>query len=593
MCGIVGYLGQQNARPIVIGGLRRLEYRGYDSAGVSLFDPQRGRHRVFKEKGTIDNLEHILDVGTTHVGIGHTRWATHGRVTRENAHPHVSQEGRFIVVHNGVIDNHHALKKRYLDGLSLDGDTDTEVVANLIEAFARKLPVETALREVLKELEGSFALLVVDASDPTRMYAAKHKSPLLIGTAEDGITVGSDLMALIDVADAYLALQDGTFVRIEAQSFRVHDLEGRPLEYTLEPIEHDVIDPEKGEYEHFMLKEIHEQPAVIRRLVGEYLEGSAFRFNEALLDKLKGASRVHILAAGTSMHAGLIARTAFERIANLPAEVHIASEFAYHPPLLSDAPYFVLISQSGETADLRACLQRIQSSGHPSLTITNVPTSTLAREADDYLEIHAGPEIAVASTKAYTAQITVLLLLAHALGGRPAAVKEELAKAAHAIEGLLDDQKRMQELVKPLAEREHAFYIGRGLDYAVGLEAALKLKEISYIHTEGFAAGELKHGTLALIEEGTPVIALLTSPHIAENTRNSIAEVESRGARTLIISTREVARAEDDVILEPLDPLFAPLVSVVPTQLVAYYAALKRGHDIDKPRNLAKSVTVE
>ncbi len=594
MCGIVGYLGNGNAKEIVLDGLERLEYRGYDSAGVGLFDSERKTYRIFKEKGRIDDLKRVINTESAAAGIGHTRWATHGKVTKENAHPHTSRNGRFIVVHNGVVDNFRALRSEYLDAFRLESETDTEIIANLFEVFAAALPVQDAIREGLKRLEGSYALLIMDREDSGTVYAAKHKSPLLIGSAHSGVVAGSDLMALADHADAYLALEDGTFAELRPDGFSLYDLNGGALDYTLREMDAEVVESDKGAYPHYMLKEIHEQPIILRRILDAYTdEEERPDFPNSVLETIRKSGRIHILAAGTSMHAGLVAKPLFETLTEKPAEVHVASEFAHHTPLIDSDSLFILISQSGETADLRACLNRLKDEGYPTLTVTNVRTSTLAREADAFVEIHAGPEIAVASTKAYSAQIAVLSLLAHAAGASGMPMKREISNIAQSIEKFLEQADAVHDHVKSMLEgKSHAFYIGRGVDHAVALEASLKLKEISYIHTEGLAAGELKHGTLALIEEGTPVFALISQPSTALHTQSSISEIESRGGRVLTIGTEDVAE-EAHIALRKTHPLLAPLVLVVPAQLIAYYAALELGNDIDKPRNLAKSVTVE
>ncbi|MFP4078046.1 MAG: glutamine--fructose-6-phosphate transaminase (isomerizing) [Candidatus Izemoplasmataceae bacterium] len=593
MCGIVGYIGDKNAQNIVMDGLRRLEYRGYDSAGITLFDPNKNEHLIIKRKGRIKTLEKDLPTLMAPVAMGHTRWATHGRVSEENAHPHTSSSGRFVVVHNGVVDNHTELRKLYLQDTDFQSQTDSEVIVELIDHFSRTMPVESALRRTLSLLNGSYALLVMDMEDPWTLWGAKFKSPLLLGKGNEGMVIGSDMMALIDAADNYLALDDETIVRIDKKNFTVYNLSGEVLPYKLSPLELDHFDTDKGEFEHYMLKEIHEQPAVIRRIIGEYFNETHIRIDEGLIEGIAQKDRIYILAAGTSMHAGLVGKTIMERLTDLPVEVHVASEFAYDMPKLTKNPQFILISQSGETADLRACLVNIKKTGHPTLTLTNVTTSTLAREADACLSIHAGPEIAVASTKAYTAQIAVLAILAYALSAQSFDLKRELSEVAIAMENFLSQAHGLEEKVKSLLTKRNAFYIGRGLDYKVCMEAALKLKEISYIQTEGFPAGELKHGTIALIEEDTPVIAIISSAKTSENTRSNLSEVESRGAKTFVVSLEGVARDDDGVILDDVNPLLSPLLTVIPTQLIAYYAALHRDLDIDKPRNLAKSVTVE
>ncbi len=593
MCGIVGYIGYDNARTIVMNGLRRLEYRGYDSAGVSLYNPKTETFELIKKKGRIATLEAALPLYETPIAIGHTRWATHGRVSEENAHPHTSSSGRFTIVHNGVIDNHLDLRKRYLKDVTFKSETDSEVIACLIEYFSSTMSTEASIRKTLSVLEGSYALLVMDSDDPWTMFGAKNKSPLLLGKGEKGMVIGSDMMALIDVADNYLALDDLTMVRMDQKNFTLDNLEGEVLPYTLSELELDAFDSDKGEFDHFMMKEIHEQPAVLRRIIGEYFNETHIRIDDALIESMASRDRIYILAAGTSMHAGLVGKNLIESLTDIPVEVHVASEFAYDPPKLTKNPQFILISQSGETADLRACLMNIKKENLPTLTITNVKTSTLAREADAYLQLFAGPEIAVASTKAYTAQIAVLAILAYALSAQTFDLKRELSEVAIAMEDFLSKSDTLEEDVKTLLTKRNAFYIGRGIDYKVCMEAALKLKEISYIQTEGFAAGELKHGTIALIEEDTPVIAIIANKKTSENTRSNLSEVESRGALTYTIALESVARDDDDVVLGNVSPLLSPLITVLPTQLIAYYAALHRNLDIDKPRNLAKSVTVE
>lgn len=594
MCGIVGYLGDKNAKDIVLNGLKKLEYRGYDSAGISLFNKQTKDHLLIKVKGRIDALEKRIKLKESPVAIGHTRWATHGKVNQENAHPHMSFSGRFIVVHNGVIDNYKHLKKTYLSEKTFQSETDTEVIAFLIDHFtSESIPADKAILKTLRLLEGSYALLVIDRKHPQRLYAAKHKSPLLMGKSDHGMLIASDMMALLPEANQYVALEDETFVTIHQDAFTIFNLNEEMQPYQMEPIDMDDMSSEKGAFDHFMLKEIHEQPAVIRKILAQYFDKQTVVLDETMLKTIKAHDRIHILAAGTSMHAGLVAKHLLEDWAGMPTEVHIASEFAYDRPLLRGKPFFIMISQSGETADLRACLTRLKADHHTVMTVTNVRTSTLAREADMVLSIHAGPEIAVASTKAYTAQIAVLAILSYALSKQTFDLKAELSKVASAMDSLLEKHQDFKPLVESLLNKRHCFYIGRGLDYMVALEAALKLKEISYIQTEGFAAGELKHGTIALIEEGTPVIALISQHKTAPLTRSNLNEVKSRGAKTLSIVVESLKENGEDMLIPDVNPSLAPLLMVIPTQLVAYYAALIKDYDIDKPRNLAKSVTVE
>lgn len=593
MCGIVGYIGNKEAKEVILDGLKRLEYRGYDSAGMSLFNMRQQIFDVYKDQGRVDKLaESVLRSPRSNIGIGHTRWATHGKVNKENAHPHYSQSRRFIIVHNGVIENYQHLKDQYLQGQIFKSETDTEVIAQLIETFSNTLTIENAILTTLRLLRGSYALLILDQQNPEIVYAAKYKSPLLVGKGPEGVTIASDLMALIGYSEYYLPLEDKTFIVAKRENVLLYDINHQPIKANFKVIDMTNDDVERGEYAHFMLKEIHEQPSVIRRIASNYFDNNQSQINLDILNDIKKSDRIYILAAGTSMNAGLIGKNLFEKLAKIPVEVHIASEFAYQQPLLSKNPFFILVSQSGETADLRACLVNIKADEYKILTITNVATSTLAREANYFLEIYAGPEIAVASTKAYVAQVAVLAILAYELSNKDFSMVEALTKVALSIENFLNDE-HMLDMTRYILTHRNAFFIGRGLDYFVGLEAALKLKEISYIQTEGFAAGELKHGTIALIEEGTPVIAIISDPKISHNTRSNLNEVIARGARTIKIVMSNVKENGDEVILDEVHPLLTPMVMVVPTQLLAYYAALERSYDIDKPRSLAKSVTVE
>lgn len=594
MCGIVGYIGTKEARTVIFHGLKRLEYRGYDSAGIAVHNCDDNSFHVYKDKGRVAHLEEITDFSyPSCLGIGHTRWATHGEPNQLNSHPQTSNTGRFFVVHNGVIDNYKELISTYLNESIFTSETDTEVIAHLIERFSYKMNVSEAIRKTMSLLEGSYALAIIDTYNPYRMYAAKNKSPLLIGISDDGVVVASDVMACVGYSDRYVPLEDKTFVEIDGATYSIRDIIGKEVEHEERPIEVDYYDIEKGEFSHFMLKEISEQPAVIRNIIATYFDGDKVTLNGDISSAIKESDRLYIIAAGTSMNAGFVGKDLFEKMAGIPTEVHIASEFAYNMPLLSKKPLFIFISQSGETADLRAVLVNIKAKGFRSMTITNVKTSTLAREADHFVEIHAGPEIAVASTKAYTAQIAILSILAYGLSDQRIDLRKELSKVAISIENIIDRREYIERLVAEYLTKRNCFYIGRGLDYHSCLEASLKLKEISYIQTEGFAAGELKHGTIALIEKDTPVIAIISQRAIAKNTRSNLNEVKSRGAKTLVISTRSVHEADDQIVVDDVFELLSPILTVVPAQFIAYYAALQRGYDIDKPRNLAKSVTVE
>ncbi|WP_150888575.1 glutamine--fructose-6-phosphate transaminase (isomerizing) [Staphylococcus auricularis] len=601
MCGIVGYIGYENAKELLLTGLEKLEYRGYDSAGVAVVNDD-GTH-VFKEKGRIAELRKIADEdeadGT--VGIGHTRWATHGTPNYENAHPHQSSSARFTLVHNGVIENYEELKSEYMPDTEVVSDTDTEVIVQLIEHFSNEgLSTEEAFTKVVSLLDGSYALGLLDSNDRDTLYVAKNKSPLLIGVGDGFNVIASDALAMLQATNEYKEIHDHEIVLVKRDSVTIKDQQGNVQDRETYITEIDASDAEKGVYDHYMLKEIHEQPAVMRRIIQEYQdENGNLKIDQDIVNDVAEADRIYIIAAGTSYHAGLVGKEFIEKWAGVPTEVHVASEFVYNMPLLSEKPLFIYISQSGETADSRAVLVETKKLGHKSLTVTNVAGSTLSREADHTLLLHAGPEIAVASTKAYTAQIAVLSILSQVVAqarGKEVDVEllRELAKVTTAMESVVDDAEYMEQIAKDyLATTRNAFYIGRTIDYNVSLESALKLKEISYIQAEGFAGGELKHGTIALIEEGTPVFALATQEGVNGSIRSNVQEVVTRGAHTCIVSMEGLDKEGDTYVIPHVHELLTPLVSVVVFQLIAYYAALHRDLDVDKPRNLAKSVTVE
>lgn len=600
MCGIVGYIGENDSKEILLKGLERLEYRGYDSAGIAVRNGEG--ITVFKEKGRIADLRAIVSdevVGTT--GIGHTRWATHGKPNKVNAHPHQNTSDRFTIVHNGVIENYHHLQRDYLAGVEMESDTDTEVIVQLIGKFVEEgMTTKEAFSKTLTLLKGSYAIALLDAEEAQTIFVAKNKSPLLVGLGDGFNVVASDAMAMLQVTDQFVELMDKEIVIVRKESVEISTLEGEVIKRAPFKAEIDMSDIEKGTYPHYMLKEIDEQPAVMRKIVQAYQNGEdKLTIQPKILEAMKDADRIHIIAAGTSYHAGLIGKEYIEKMAGIPVEVHVSSEFGYNMPLLSEKPLFIFISQSGETADSRQVLVKIKELGHPSLTITNVAGSTLSREADHTLLLYAGPEIAVASTKAYTAQIAVLSIL----GAVTAESKgidigfdliQELGIVANAIQAQVDMKDEMEEIAREfLSTTRNCFFIGRVMDYFVGLEGALKLKEISYIQAEGFAGGELKHGTIALIEEGTPVIALATQEAVNLNIRGNVKEVAARGANPCIISMEGLQEDGDRLVLPKVHELLTPLVSVIPLQLISYYAALHRDCDVDKPRNLAKSVTVE
>ncbi|MBO0962443.1 glutamine--fructose-6-phosphate transaminase (isomerizing) [Neobacillus sp. MM2021_6] len=600
MCGIVGYIGNNDSKEILLKGLEKLEYRGYDSAGIAVKN-EKGIH-VFKEKGRIADLRMIVDKDVmANIGIGHTRWATHGVPSQVNSHPHQSATGRFTLVHNGVIENYDLLKREYLTNVHFISETDTEVIVQLIELFVNEgLEVIEAFRKTLTLLHGSYAIALLDEQNGETIYVAKNKSPLLVGLGTDFNVVASDAMAMLQVTNQYVELMDKEIVLVTKDAVTIQNLNGDIISREPYTAELDASDIEKGTYPHYMLKEIDEQPLVMRKIIQTYQnEQGQLVIDPEIITAMNESDRVYIIAAGTSYHAGLVGKQFIESMAKLPVEVHISSEFVYNMPLLTKKPLFIFITQSGETADSRAVLVKVKEMGYRTLTITNVPGSTLSREADYTLLLHAGPEIAVASSKAYTAQLAVLAILAEVTAKSQGITVDfdlihELGIIANAMEVLCDSKELFEHISREfLSVTRNAFFIGRGVDYYVCLEGALKLKEISYIQAEGFAGGELKHGTIALIEEGTPIIALATQESVNLSIRGNVKEVVARGANPCIISMKGLEMDEDSFVIPEVHELLTPLISVIPMQLIAYYAALHRDCDVDKPRNLAKSVTVE
>jgi glucosamine--fructose-6-phosphate aminotransferase (isomerizing) len=600
VCGIVGYIGEQYAQDILLAGLEKLEYRGYDSAGIAMLNEQ-GIH-VFKEKGRIESLREAIHLELeASVGIGHTRWATHGGPSRVNAHPHQSMSGRFTIVHNGVIENYKELKREYLQNTDQISETDTEIVVQLIEKFfAEGLSVEKAIRTTLQMLKGSYAIAVLFHEDKDTIFVAKNKSPLLVGLGDTFNVIASDAMAVLKLTNQFVEIMDTEMVMVRKDGITIKNLNGESLERKPFIAKLDASEIDKGPYKHYMLKEIDEQPVIIRHLISKYQDDQgSIAIDPTIRRAIAEADRVYIIACGTSYHAGLVGKRLLEKLANTPVEAHVASEFLYNPPLLSERPLFIFISQSGETADSRGVLVKVKELNHPTLTITNVPGSTLTRESDYTLLTYAGPEIAVASTKAYTAQIAVLALLAFDCAQTKGIHLDidpfyELSLVANAMETLINAKETIEEIVWTyLSMSRNCFFIGRGMDYYIGLEGALKLKEVSYIQAEGFAGGELKHGTIALIEQGTAVIALSTQREINANIRSNAQEVMARGANVCMISMEGLEESQDALAIPKVHANLTPLVSIIPLQLIAYYAAYFRGCDIDKPRNLAKSVTVE
>ncbi|HEY3314367.1 MAG TPA: glutamine--fructose-6-phosphate transaminase (isomerizing) [Bacillota bacterium] len=612
MCGIVGYVGPKPALPVLIEGLRRLEYRGYDSAGVAVLVDHR--IEVRKTVGRLSALEKKLDGDkpTGQTGIGHTRWATHGRPSDVNSHPHADCSGRFVVVHNGIIENFRPLKEWLVsEGHIFRSETDTEVVPHLIEHYYTG-DLTAAAREAASRLRGSFALVIASTEEPEKLIAIRKDSPLVVGLGEGENFIASDVPAILEHTRRTYVLEDGDVAEVTADEVTVTDLKGEPRKKKPFVVKWDPVQAERGGYEHFMLKEIHEQPKAFRdTLTGRVaMDRKSVKLDGLKLtpEKIRGLKKVFITAAGTAYHAGLVGKNLFERLARLPVEVDLASEYRYRDPILNPEEMMVIVvSQSGETADTLAAMRESQARGVHALAVTNVVGSSVARDADDVIYTWAGPEIAVASTKAYTTQILVLSLLAVHFGQirgtltaeQAHAILSELAELPQKAEEILGHEQAIADFAQKCAAWHDVFFIGRGLDYAVSLEGQLKLKEISYIHAEAYAAGELKHGTLALVVEGVPVIALSTQKNLREKMISNIREVKARDAFVLGIApegsgAEEMAHHCDQVIPIPeTDGLVAPALAVIPLQLLAYYAAIARGCDVDKPRNLAKSVTVE
>lgn len=596
MCGIVAYLGQEAASPILLRGLEKLEYRGYDSAGIFVGEAA-GKGHLIKRSGPLKNLRQALPEALPgQVGLGHTRWATHGEPSEANAHPHVSADGRLVLVHNGVVDNYQALRAQYLPDLQLKSSTDTEVLVNLIAHFkAAGETTQEALRLALNEVQGSYALALLDIAKPDELWVAKRRSPLLIGLGEDFKTVVSDALATDDLTIDYIELEDNDMAQLTRETCQIWSASREVVSRPLLQVKPSGLAVDLAQYDSYMAKEIAEEPAVIKRLCEKYLGQESYHFQADLLNTMQASDRLYFVACGTSWHASLLAARYLEAALDIPAEVHLASEFSYYPPRLSARPFFIFLSQSGETADTLQVQGKIASLKAPSLAVTNAQNSSLARQATFVLPLYAGPEIAVASTKAYVAQVFLFQVLAACLKKNPVPVfREQAASLIAGMETILQEAERFQQLARRyFTGQEAAFYIGRGLDQFTSYEAALKLKEISYLYAEGFAAGELKHGSIALIQAGLPVIAILTEGKTSEVLRSNIEEVKTRGAHVLTIASQALAQENDTIILPPVAAGFEPLLSILPTQYLAYEVAKLRGLNVDKPRNLAKSVTVE
>ena len=611
MCGIVGYVGTQEAAPILLDGLRRLEYRGYDSAGMAVCGPEG--LQVCKTRGRLQALADLTEEGRTltgTLGVGHTRWATHGEPNDINAHPQVSQSGLFAVVHNGIIENYALLRARLTaKGYTFRSETDTEVVAQLLDYYyAASRDVFEAVNSMLSAVEGAYALGIVCADAPDRLIAARKDAPLLLGYGDGENFIASDVTALLRHTRDIVYMDDGELAIVTCGGIRIYDERRRPIEKEHHHIDWDVDAAEKGGYDHFMLKEIYEQPdAIARAITGRIRDGRVVLSDLTMTDReIRELGRVCIVACGSSYHVGMVGKYVLERLLRRPVEVSLASEFRYSDPIVGKGDLVIVISQSGETLDSMAALREAKKRGARILSIVNVVGSSIARESHDVLYTWAGPEIAVATTKAYSTQMVVLNLLGLYFGDILGTVDFDTYTAmVQGIEALpaqmahiLSDTAEIQAAARELAGHEQIFFIGRNLDYALSLEGSLKLKEISYIHSEAYASGELKHGTISLIEEGTPVIAAATYMPLFDKAMSNVVEVQARGARVLALTTetgaeRMHSRVARVLTVPETETMLLPQLGVVPLQLLAYYIALVRGCDIDKPRNLAKSVTVE
>lgn len=609
MCGIVGYIGDQEAQPVLLDGLRRLEYRGYDSAGIAVIN-RKGEMGLAKSKGRLANLEEKLkEIPLSgSVGIGHTRWATHGEPSEINCHPHTNEKKTISVIHNGIIENYQHLREFLLGkGYHFYSETDTEVIPNLIDYYYCGDLLEAVMKTVSK-LEGSYALGILSVSEPDRLIAVRKDSPLVIGVGKGENFIASDVPAVLNYTRDFIYLKDKEFAVIRKNSVEVYTPEGELTEKTVKHITWNADAAEKGGYEHFMLKEICEQPGAIKAtMTSRILPGQPVRLDDISFteQEIKEIEKIYIVACGTAYHAGIVGKYVIEKLVRIPVEVDIASEFRYRDPLLTKKMLLIVVSQSGETADTLAALREAKSRGVKVLAVTNVVGSSVAREADHVLYTWAGPEIAVASTKAYTTQLIAMYILAlyfaqyrgTMTNEEIEAMKSEMLTLPQKAEKMLNHRETLQKFASNNYMHRNMFFLGRGIDYAVAMEGALKLKEISYIHSEAYAGGELKHGTIALIEDGTVVIALATQSRLYDKMVSNIREVTTRGANVLGLvmegNTSIEKVAEAALYIPPIQDVLTPVLSVIPLQLLAYYVAVQKGCDVDKPRNLAKSVTVE
>lgn len=609
MCGIVGFAGRKQAAPVLIDGLKKLEYRGYDSSGVAVMD-ETGKIEVVKAKGRLSALVDKTDGGKAlsgNVGVGHTRWATHGEPNDVNSHPHLSRDGKFAVVHNGIIENYIELREFLIArGYTFRSETDTEVIAHLLEHYYDGDMLD-CMRKVLNKLVGSYALGVLCSLTPDSFYAVRKDSPLVVGLGDGENFVASDMPALLRHTRRFILLGEGEIVRVSSSAVDIFNRNMEKIEREAVVVDWDEATAEKNGYPHFMLKEIHEQPRALTAVLSSRIKDDKIVLDDIKFtaDEIKRLSKINIIGCGSAYHAGIIGKYFIERVCRIPVEVDLASEFRYRKPIVRENTLTVVISQSGETADTLAALREAKRLGSRTLAVVNVLGSSIAREADDVLYTLAGPEIAVATTKGYTTQVAALYLIGLFFAEKIGSVSPEqyrgaldsLKKLPEAVGEILSAPEKIQYLASQYAGARDAFFIGRGMDYASALEGALKLKEISYIHAEAYPAGELKHGTISLIEKGSPVVAIAVDPELFEKTLSNVVEVATRGASVIAVVSKSNARVEQKaahtVFLPDCNPLLAPVLTAVVLQLFGYYVAAAKGLDIDKPRNLAKSVTVE
>lgn len=607
MCGIVGYIGEKKATPILINGLLRLEYRGYDSAGIAVME--KNNIIVKKDKGRVNNLYNLEGIDSLNgtIGIAHTRWATHGKPSKENSHPQLDNSGSFAVVHNGIIENYHELRNFLIEkGYTFSSQTDTETIPNLIHYYFKKEnDVLKAIKNTCNDLKGSYALEILAAAESDKMFIVRKDSPLVIGKGNGENYISSDIPAILSYTKDFYLLDDNEIVELTKDNATFYDKDLNRIDKPIKSIEWGAASAEKDGYEDFMLKEINEQPNAIRETIGAKLDNGHIEIEDLNFTKeyLESLNKIYIVACGTAMHAGLVAKAIFERLCKIPVEVDIASEFRYRDPIVNEKTLAIYISQSGETADTIAALKLAKSKGAKTLAISNVIGSSITREADYSIYTHAGPEIAVASTKAYTSQVVLLNILGLYFAEKLEVahleeikeLKKDILRLPSQVEEILKNLEEVKAFAKKVYKEKDMFFLGRGTDYAVSLEGSLKLKEISYIHSEAYASGELKHGPIALIENGITVVATMTDKKLVEKSISNVQEVVTRGAKVLLITSEDIKNDGFDTVIKipKTNPFISPILSVIPMQVLSYYISKEKGLDVDKPRNLAKSVTVE